>query len=825
MASSFDDPQYAAQWEIQGGAGINAAAVHAQYSGAGIRVGIVDAGIRYTAADLVGQLDTAAGYDALDGDGDASQPTGDQHGTNVALIIGARANNGTGGVGAAFGATLVSYRFGTRDERSVAQEAALLALQHQVDVSNNSWSRSGEYFRDDFGSAAYAGAAAAIRNAATVGRGGLGTVFVRSAGNNGATGDDVNAHSYQNNRHSITVGASDPTGAVLPISNPGAAVLVVAPGTATSWAAARVSSTVALMLEANPGLGYRDVQTILALGARVTDAAGAGWLVNAGTGWNGGGLHVSREAGFGLVDARAAVRLAESWRAAPATEANIASARAASAGAMAVPDLGAASQGVVIGAEMLVERVEVAIDIHHARIGQLRITLVSPGGTESVLLDQLGLGRYRADDGRLVFTLGSAQFLWEQARGEWTLRVEDLASGQAGRVEHWSLTVHGAPASDDTLHVFTDEYAAQARADPGRATLRDHAGTDTLNAAAVTTASLIDLSPGGASRIAGEVLALAPGTRIENAHGGDGADTILGNAGANILEGHRGNDTLRGMAGDDTLIGGAGEDHLDGGAGSDRMEGGSGDDIYIVDDAADLVIERPGEGMDEVRSWISHTLPAHVEQLRLMGGEAPRGAAGSTLYGNAGNGLLPGAEGGDRPVGETGSDVYSIASLASIARSRGNVTEQAGEGGDTAPKWISQILPPMLEALVLRGTGNALDNVITGNALLNRLFGEGGDDTLDGGAGLDILSGGSGADRFIIQAGQGMDRITDFQPAEGDLVVLRGFPAAAAGAFLPAGFWLRQSGHDVLLDSAAGTALVLEDIQISALSARDFLLG
>ncbi|MFC4166480.1 S8 family serine peptidase [Teichococcus aestuarii] len=1061
MARSFNDPGYAAQWELQDGTGINATPLYAQYTGAGIRIGIVDAGVNYALRDLGGQMDVAADYDALEGDDDASTTSGDQHGTTVALIIGARANNGIGDIGAAFGARLVAYRFDTRDARTVAQETALLALQHQVDISQNSWSRSGEYFRDDFGSAEYAGAAAAILHAASAGRGGLGTVIVRSAGNNGATGDDVNSHSYLNNRHSIAVGATDSTGAVQPFSNPGAALLVVAPASATSWAAPLVSATVALMLEANPALGYRDVQTILALSARVTDAAGAGWLVNAGTGWNGGGLHVSRGAGFGLVDAQAAVRLAESWRTAPATEASLHTASATSGGVLDLPDLGTASQGVTIEDDLLVERAEISVDLLHARPGQLRITLVSPGGTESVLLDQLGLGRYKEVDGHLVFTFSSVQFLWEQARGEWTLRVEDLAAGTGGRLASWSLTLYGAPASDDTVHVFTDEYAAQVAADPGRTLLQDDAGTDTLNAAAVTTASLIDLSPGGASRIAGQVLVLAPGTRIENADGGDGGDTLIGNAAANRLDGHRGNDTLRGMAGDDTLIGGEGEDRLDGGsgndlmaggagndtyivdstgdrieertgegldtveasvshvlsagvewlrlmgaerlngtgnagenvligneannvldggagddwllgrggddtliggagndrldggagrnrlaggpgddlyliaaagnevvekagegtdtvqswasfvlpahvehlqlmgnakihgtgnslantiagnaqnniiiagagddtvhgmaghdtldggAGADRLEGGMGDDIYIVDDNGDLVVERPGEGLDAVRSWISHILAANVEQLRLMGEQALDGAgnAGNNiLYGNAAGNILSGEDGDDILYGEGGNDTLfggagndqfhggagtnqMIGGLGDdifhVAHSKDSVMENAGEGWDTVQSWISHTLPEAVEALVLRGsqplrgTGNALDNLILGNAQANRLSGGGGNDTLDGGHGPDILTGGSGADRFILQAGQGTDHITDFRPAEGDVVVLQGFPPAAADGW-PAGYWLQQAGADVLLQDASGTALVLDGIQLSALSAQDFLLG
>ena len=44
------------------------------------------------------------------------------------------------------------------------------------------------------------------------------------------------------------------------------------------------------------------------------------------------------------------------------------------------------------------------------------------------------------------------------------------------------------------------------------------------------------------------------------------------------------------------LQGGAGNDVLDGGAGGDRLEGGLGNDTFIVDDVADKVVEKTGQG-------------------------------------------------------------------------------------------------------------------------------------------------------------------------------------------------------------------------------------
>lgn len=47
-----------------------------------------------------------------------------------------------------------------------------------------------------------------------------------------------------------------------------------------------------------------------------------------------------------------------------------------------------------------------------------------------------------------------------------------------------------------------------------------------------------------------------PDTIIENAIGGDGADTLTGNGADNLLKGGDGADTLLGAEGSDTLVGG-----------------------------------------------------------------------------------------------------------------------------------------------------------------------------------------------------------------------------------------------------------------------------
>jgi VCBS repeat-containing protein len=480
---------------------------------------------------------------------------------------------------------------------STAQIADELNHQVNVDISNNSWGYGG-YFGDNFSSPSFVGSAAAIQNAAANGRDGLGTVFVFAAGNDRASGNNVNYHNFQNSQYTIAVAATDQTNHHASFSTPGAAILVSAPGvgivttdrtgtdgyvsgdyvsvSGTSFSAPIVSGVVALMLEANPGLGYRDVQEILAYSARQIDPGSPRWSVNHADNWNGGGLHYSPDYGFGLVDAQAAVRLAETWIPG-GTYANLAVVGAASSASAAIPDNNSAgiSQTLTIAAGLLIDHVEVDVNISHTWIGDLRVELISPDGTRSVLVDRPGINPdspsgYGSSQDNINFTLSSTNFWGETGTGTWTLVVSDNAGGQVGTLNSWALRLYGDAPSSDNVYVFTDEFGGLTGVgDAARHQLDDAQGTDTINAAAITSNSFLDLTPGATSTLAGGALAINAGTVIESAFAGDGNDTVTGNDAANRLWGGAGNDQLLGGEANDTLTGGTGNDSLWGGAGQD----------------------------------------------------------------------------------------------------------------------------------------------------------------------------------------------------------------------------------------------------------------
>jgi Ca2+-binding RTX toxin-like protein len=236
-----------------------------------------------------------------------------------------------------------------------------------------------------------------------------------------------------------------------------------------------------------------------------------------------------------------------------------------------------------------------------------------------------------------------------------------------------------------------------------------------------------------------------------------GPKFLDGDEKANTLNGTSKADHVLGYGGNDTINGKAGNDVINGGVGADTMTGGTGDDTYTVDNSKDKVIELVNEGTDEVRSFISYTLPANVENLTLLGTDnlkATGNAANNKLTGNSGNNTLDGKGGADTMAGGLGNDTYVVNA------SGDKITEKSGEGTDTVRSSVTYALPGNVENLVLtgtnniNGTGNGLNNKLTGNSGNNKLDGKAGNDTLVGGGGNDTLIGGTGKDTLTGSAGK-----------------------------------------------------------------------
>ncbi len=684
------DPLLVRQWALYPEVGANVLPLWPQFTGAGVRVGVFDQGIDPLHPDLDGVLLAAAGRNTATGDsGGAPVLAADNRGTAAAGVIAAE-RDGANIVGVAYGASLVSlYAPPSGSLSQLAAQSAQAytqALSLNLDVLSDSWgftslrdTTQAWAFADNLAAPAFANVASALRDLADQGRGGLGTVVVQSAGNHFGLQDNTNLHGLQNSRYVVTVAATGADGQVLGNSAPGASILVAAPGgggsdpfsqllstdrvgaagyaggdwaavTATSLAGPLVSGVVALMLQANAGLGWRDVQQILAYSARQSAVNDHTWAYNGAKNWNGGGLHfdsLSHDLGFGVVDARAAVRLAESWSAiqpAAKTSANLLQLSAASSTAAVIPDgEGLLFQSLNIAQAITVERAELTVTINHTRLEDLSLLLTSPAGSQSWLLFSRPSdgSAYGTSPGNLAFTFSSVLSHGENGQGSWQLAVFDATTGGTGQLMSWSLNLLGAAPGTSDHYIYTNEFGTALAQQPERLVLQDSGGIDTLNAAAVTSASDINLTPGGGSQIAGVKLRIDAATLIENAWGGDGNDTIIGNAANNLLSGQRGNDRL---------LGAAGNDRLDGGEGIDSAYLSAARSAAVVSQAADgWTVSSPNEGLDTL---------VQIERLRFsdiglaldidQGGVAGAGHAGEAA--KAINALLGKAYVADRGI-------------------------------------------------------------------------------------------------------------------------------------------------------------------------------
>jgi len=253
------------------------------------------------------------------------------------------------------------------------------------------------------------------------GRGGLGTINLNAAGNLNA---NANGEDWSSSRFTITVAATDffidLTGRVASYSNYGANILVAAPAggvttdllgaagyvpgdyntgfNGTSAATPVTAGVVSLMLSANPGLGWRDVQNILA-----ASAVGAGsfvngvttnedfvWRWNGATNWNGGGAHISEDYGYGMVNAFQAVRMAEAWLlfGAAKTSTNEASVTSGDLTPSLVIESGTeAGYNFTVSGALEIEHVSLTVTLQHTWFPNINLFLVSPSGTRVMLLN------------------------------------------------------------------------------------------------------------------------------------------------------------------------------------------------------------------------------------------------------------------------------------------------------------------------------------------------------------------------------------------------------------------------------------------------------
>ena len=708
------------------------------HTGKGVTVRANDDSCEIRHPDLAPNVDEASSFHFRLNRQDPTPPddSDEHHGTFVLGLI-AAARNGFGIVGTAYDATssftggfgqgrmddvdVVSLSFGARSAPIInggvkdGTAAGTMFSPHDLtstDAQTRSTLSSGK-----------------MQRAAETGRGGLGTVVVTSAGNDRTNWLRGSALQIQSSRYTMSIGAHGKTGDIAYFSSVGSNTHVSCPGKditstdrtgnvgysvdddklsigtdyangqGTSYSAPICAGIVAVAVQANPVLGWRDFQEIMALSAlsgtirgRGSSAADPlGFAQNkGGKALNGAGLHHSEAYGFGLADAFGAVRLAETWLACQSrglcdrrarTSANERIVTSAASPNAAIPDNGAPATSrlaVTTGAPgMRIMNVEVGLSIAHARIGDLVVTITSPSGTEATIMDRplYDQDKQQPDDFGSVkenvqFLFTAARFWGEDADGTWVLKVRDDASGQSGTLSSWTLHLSGDDAPTNNVYVFTEDFGV-GDAVAGSGVVSDsNGGRDTINTSPCRGSVVIDLTAGasGRTQIEGRKVLIADESVIENAFSGDGDDTLIGNDAPNTLSAGRGDDLIIGSAGSDAMLGGDGDDIADYstspaavqvslGAGTASGGFAAGDTLTGVEN---LIGSRFGDDLE-----------GDAEGNTIKGG-----FGADTIRGGAGDDRLFGGSGDDRLFGGSGDDL-----LAPSVGADDRVT--GGDGVDT----------------------------------------------------------------------------------------------------------------------------------------------
>ena len=492
-------------------------------TGAGVRVAVLDSGLEICHPDLAANVEPGLSYNfnaslwygARTDDPFLPTVLGD-HGTSVAGLIAAAANNGVGGRGVAPEARLRGFNFLSHTLTSAYFDSLGMS-------SRNPKSDDVHVFNMSFGSAGGPeNVPADEREVFRVGvndlRGGRGALYVKAAGNQF---DDctklneegqpaaplldlsaeigcfaVNQDGTNNLPYVIVTGGFSADGRRSSYSSAGASLWVSAPAgefggdhpamittdqlggargygliprglatgdegnplgdytsifNGTSAAAPNASGVVALLLETQPELTWRDVKHVLARTARRLDAdiprvrvAFGGtpavlqhaWMTNAA------GYHFHNWYGFGAIDVDAAVALAAVH---PPDSLGVfaESAPLRKSARRAIPDHDGGgltlTQNITgLSRTANIEAVQLRLELTHDSPRDLGFELTSPAGTPSII-NPVFNHALNGIDNSLDWTILSNAFYGEPPSGEWTLNVIDAAEGNIGTLDAWSL--------------------------------------------------------------------------------------------------------------------------------------------------------------------------------------------------------------------------------------------------------------------------------------------------------------------------------------------------------------------------------------------------
>lgn len=432
------------------------------YTGKGVVVTILDDGLERTHPDIAPNYDANASYDVNDRDDDPTPryeyTDENRHGTRCAGEVAAIFNNSLCIVGIAYNARIGGIRMLDGDVTDAVEATSLGHNSDHIDIYSASWGP------DDDGRTVDGPAKLtrkAFEKGIKEGRHGRGSIFVWASGNGGKDADSCNCDGYTNSIYTLSISSATEHGNIPWYSEACSSTLATAYSsgatgekmivttdlhhsctnahTGTSASAPLAAGIVALTLEANEKLTWRDLQHIVVRTARPLNLRAGDWTTN------GVGRNVSHSFGFGLMDAGAMVKLAANWSTVPmqrkCTVAYPARYKTIPHGNRLQLQLytdGCANEPR--SRVVFLEHVQAIITLTAPKRGDIQIYLTSSSGTRSTLLAKRARDTSRTGFREWAFM--TTHNWGEMAPGVWTLEIDNDGWDDAELIR-WDLVLYG----------------------------------------------------------------------------------------------------------------------------------------------------------------------------------------------------------------------------------------------------------------------------------------------------------------------------------------------------------------------------------------------
>lgn len=245
----------------------------------------------------------------------------------------------------------------------------------------------------------------------------------------------------------------------------------------TSSATPMVSGVIALMREAQPALKMRDIKHILANSSVKVDPTHSTILNSYGKnhpsnasfvgnpcpvdldlaghdyeqGWitNAAGYDFNNFYGFGLVDAKAAVTMAQGYAFPLGTltelnkDFNVGAYSNSPSLAITDNNKDGATDSINIAANLTIESIQVKVNVTHTMSGQVGVELTGPNGAHHSILMNINNSFLFDNDANLNIVLTTNAFYGEPSAGNWTIKVIDGKAGNTGTLNKWDINILG----------------------------------------------------------------------------------------------------------------------------------------------------------------------------------------------------------------------------------------------------------------------------------------------------------------------------------------------------------------------------------------------